>query len=236
MQRPAMRLTVGPHPPTVYWRRRAFVAAGLLVLVLLGWFAIRGGGSDKPAAVTSAPAAGTGQPAAPGPSGTQAAPRPTDLASPSFVPASPEPTTAAAPPRSPAPANVAPCTDDQITVTVTTTPSPGVLGGTFTFNIAIASKAADWCSRDLGAGAQEIRIMHDGALLFSSDVCNTSHATDVRAFAAGDAVRYTFTWSSYRANPHACDTTAAPAPVGRYQVIARIGTKESAPTEFTINR
>jgi hypothetical protein len=234
MQRPAMRLTVGPHAPAVYWRRRALVALGVLVLVLLGWFAIRGGDSGKPTAVTSAPAAGTGHPAAPGPS---AAPAPTDLASPSFVPATPDPSTAPATPRSAAPSNVSPCTDDQITVTVTTNPAPaGMLGGTFTFNIAIASKATDWCSRDLGAGAQEVRVLHDGALLFSSDDCNGSHATDVRAFAAGDAVRYTYTWSSYRATPHACDTSATPAPAGKYQVIARIGTKESLPTEFTINR
>ena len=30
-----MNLTVGPHPPAVYWRRRALVAGGLLLLILL---------------------------------------------------------------------------------------------------------------------------------------------------------------------------------------------------------
>ncbi|HTJ31835.1 MAG TPA: hypothetical protein VL738_01260 [Dactylosporangium sp.] len=232
MQRPAMRLTVGPHAPSVYWRRRALVAAAVLVLVVLGWYAF-GGGDSKPAAVTSAPASAAGGTSAPP---TSAAPAPSDLASPSFVPATPDPSAAATPPRSPAPANVAPCTDDQITVTVATNPSPGVFGGTFTFNIAIASKATDWCSRDLGSAAQEIRILHDGALVFSSDDCNSGNKNDVRAFATGDAVRYSYTWSSYRATPHACDPAAAPAAPGTYQVVARVGTKTSAPSDFVIKR
>jgi hypothetical protein len=233
MQRPAMRLTVGPHPPAVYWRRRALVAAGVAVLVLLGWYALNGSGGSKPAAVGSAPAATGGPPTG---VASGAASGPGDLASPSFVPAPPDTTTSPSAARSAPPPSVAPCTDEQIAVTVAASPSPGVVGGTFTFTIAIASRTEGWCARDLGPGAQEIRILRDGALLFSSDSCNSDRRSDVRAFAAGDAVRYRYSWSSYRTTPHDCTQATTPAPAGTYQVVARIGTKVSAPAAFTINR
>ncbi|MER7007548.1 hypothetical protein ABT297_31515 [Dactylosporangium sp. NPDC000555] len=224
-----MRLTVGPHRPSVYWRRRALVAIGLAVLVLLGWLAVRGSGGSKPAAVSSTPAAASGQPA-------PVTSAPGDLASPSFVQATPDPSTTPSMVHSPPPSNVAPCGDDQIAVTVTTSPSPGVVGGTFTFSVAIVSTAGDWCSRDLGSGAQEVRVLRDGALMYSSDDCSSGRTSDVRAFAAGDAVRYRYTWSSYRITPHNCTLAKTPAQPGTYQVVARVGTKVSAPVDFIINR
>ncbi|GAA2326220.1 hypothetical protein [Dactylosporangium salmoneum] len=236
MQRPAPRLTVGPLPPSVYWRRRAIVLVGVVVAVVLVWLAVGGGSPSSPTAVSSEPASRTTS--TPGPTTaapTVGTPTPGDLTSPSFVPATPEQTGPAATPRSPAPANVAPCTDDQITVTVAASPSPGLLGGTFTFSIAIVSKATDWCSRDLGAGAQEIRVLREGSLVFTSDECGSARTSDVRAFAVGDAVTYRYSWSSYRATPR-CALASSPAPPGKYQVVARIGTKVSAPVDFTINR
>lgn len=111
-----------------------------------------------------------------------------------------------------------------------------MLGGTFTFSVTIASHAGGWCARDLGPGAQEVRVLHDGALVFSSDDCGSARTSDVRAFAAGDAVVYRFAWSSYRDTPHRCGPAATPAPPGTYQVLARVGTKSSEPTSFDINR
>ncbi|WP_433064405.1 hypothetical protein [Dactylosporangium sp. CS-033363] len=231
MQRPANGWTVGPLPPSVYWRRRAMVAVAVVGVLLIVWIFVRGGDDGaKPSAVSSNPASAAPQSsAAAGSTGEPSAP-------PQIVPATPDTTSAPAVERSAPPANVAPCTDDQIAVTVTTTPSPGVVGGTFTFNISIASKSSDWCSRDLGPGAQEVQVLHDGNLLFSSDDCDTKKTTDVRAFAAGDAVRYRFVWSSYRTTPHTCAPAAAPAAAGTYQVMARVGTKTSGPVDFTINR
>ncbi|MEV8514631.1 hypothetical protein [Dactylosporangium sp. NPDC051484] len=224
-------MTVGPHPPSVYWRRRALVAVGAAILVLLGWLAVRGSGGT-PAAVSSAPTAPT---SGTGASGTSA---PGDLPSPSFVQATTDTSTTPTAVHGPPPSNVTPCGDDQIAVTVAASPSPGVVGGTFTFSVAIVSKADDWCSRDLGSGAQEIQVLHNGALLYSSDDCRTGtgHTSDVRAFAAGDAVRYRYPWSSYRITPHECALAKTPAPPGTYQVVARVGTKISAPVDFTINR
>ncbi|MFG2041797.1 hypothetical protein [Dactylosporangium sp. NPDC048998] len=236
MQRPAKRLTVGPHPPSVYWRRRALVAVGLAAVVLLGWLAVRGSGGSTPAAVSTAPAAGTGQQPTSATSATSVTAAPGDLASPSFVQATPDTSSAPAVDRSPPPRDVAPCTDDQIAVTASASPSPGVYGGTFTFFIAIVSKADGWCSRDLGPGAQEIQVLKDGVLIFTSDYCGRARTSDVRAFAAGDAVRYGYKWSSYRTTPHDCAFAKTPAPPGTYQVVARVGTKVSAPVDFVINR
>jgi hypothetical protein len=209
------------------------VAVVVVGALLLTWIFLHGsGGGKKPSSATSAPASGVGTAptAAATPAGTG------EPSSPQIVPANPESSAPPATERSAPPANVPPCGDDQIALTVTASPSPGLVGGTFTFNINIASQATDWCSRDLGPGAQEIQILHDGALLFSSDDCDTKKTSDVRAFAAGDAVRYRFTWSSYRTTPHTCAPGATPAQAGTYQVVARVGTKVSGPTAFTINR
>ncbi|MEV6932614.1 hypothetical protein AB0M46_50115 [Dactylosporangium sp. NPDC051485] len=234
MQRPAPRLTVGPLPSSVYWRRRAIVLAVVVVAAVLVWLAVRGGSPSSPTSASSQSATMTSStPATTRAAPTEATPTPGEFTSPSFTP---DQTGPSATPRSPAPANVAPCTDDQITVTVAASPSPGLVGGTFTFSIAIASKATDWCSRDLGAGAQEIRVLRDGELLYSSDECGGGKTSDVRSFAAGDAVMYRHAWSSYRATPHNCAPAANPAPPGKYQVVARIGTKLSAPVDFIINR
>nr|BFE58170.1 hypothetical protein GCM10020063_026960 [Dactylosporangium thailandense] len=213
------------------------VVVAVVGVLLIVWILVRGGGDSKPSAVSSGAAS-----ARPGPLGSSAAgggPA-TEPSAPQIVPASPDTgADTSAPPateRSAPPANVAPCTDEQIAVTVTASPSPGPVGGTFTFGINIASRAADWCSRDLGPGAQEIRVMQNGTLLFSSDDCDTKTTSDVRAFAAGDAVRYRFVWSSYRTTPHTCAPAQSPAPAGTYQVVARVGSKVSPATDFTINR
>ncbi|WP_433089310.1 hypothetical protein ACQP1P_23020 [Dactylosporangium sp. CA-052675] len=212
------------------------VVVAVVGVLLIVWILVRGGGDSKPSAVNSGAAS-----ARPGPLGSSAGGGPApEPSAPQIVPASPETgadtSAPAAPGRSAPPANVAPCGDDQIAVTVTVSPSPGVVGGTFTFGINVASKAADWCSRDLGPGAQEIRVLQNGTLLFSSDDCDTKKTSDVRAFAAGDAVRYRFVWSSYRATPHTCAPAQSPAPAGTYQVVARVGSKVSPATDFTINR
>ena len=208
------------------------VAVAVVGVLLIVWILVRGGGGDaKPAAVKSGAASG-----APAPGGGAAATPGAESSAPQIVPASPDSSSPPPVERSAPPANVAPCTDDQIAVTVTASPSPGVVGGTFTFNINVASKATEWCSRDLGPGAQEIRVLHDGAVLFSSDDCDAKKSSDVRSFAAGDAVRYRFVWSSFRATPHTCAAAANPAPAGTYQVVARVGSKVSGPTDFTINR
>ncbi|MFI5908039.1 hypothetical protein [Dactylosporangium sp. NPDC051541] len=243
MQRPANRWTVGPLPSSVYWRRRAMVGVVIVGVLLLVWILTRGGGGGTPPTATSAPASGQGGgqtvgATTTGPGGGAGAPGPsTDpSAPPQIIPASPDASGQPAAQHSAPPANIAACTDDQIAVTVTVLPSPGPLGGTFTFNISIASKAADWCSRDLGGGAQEIQILRAGTLLFSSDDCNTKKDTDVRAFAAGDAVTYRIQWNSYRATPHVCAVGTTPAPEGTYQVVARVGSKLSPATDFAIKR
>jgi hypothetical protein len=214
----------------VYWRRRAIVVAGLAVAAVLGWLAVHGLAAPSQSERRTSP---TGLAAAPG-TRTASATAPVVRSSPGFVPESAEPTATAS--RVVPPASVRPCADDDLTLTATAAPSPGVFGGTFTFTVTIGNVSGVWCSRDLGPGAQELRVLHDGALVFSSDDCGTTRSGDLRAFAAGDAVRYRFEWSSYRATPHDCTPAAEPARAGTYQVLARLGTKTSIPTSFDIVR
>jgi hypothetical protein len=209
------------------------VFAVLAALVLTGWLVLRDGGAPPRSGPGAAPAgqatAGAARPAGTAP-GT-----PSAGSSGGFVLASDSPT-ATATTGEPRPATVAPCADDQLAVSVAATPARPVLGGTVTFVVTIVNTSGGWCGRDLGSGAQELRVLHDGALLFSSDACGTSHTSDVRAFAAGDAVRYKFAWSSYRTIAKDCAAAAAPAQPGTYQAVARVGSKVSPAAAFEIVR
>ena len=63
-------------------------------------------------------------------------------------------------------------------------------------------------------------------------------ASDVRAFGPNIESRFWRSWNTYRVAPHECDppADAAPAEVGTYQVVARLGTKLSEPMSFEIQK
>src|SRR3954452_12972344 len=99
-----MRLTVGPLPAAVYWRRRAVVLVGLAVLVLIASYACGGPTTSN--------------------AGAQRTPTPTPTAS-HFATATPithtpPPQTTTPPPTAfslPTGSAVIPCTDDELELT-----------------------------------------------------------------------------------------------------------------------
>lgn len=221
-----MRLTVGPLPAAVYWRRRAVVLVGLAGVVLVTFYAC-GGASGS----TANPDVG----ASPRSAGGSAAPSPaTTLLRPSLP-------TAPATPGSGGPAIDGPvtaCTDADLQLTASARPGEVRQRAAVDLTIKIKNVATRTCSRDVGADVQELRVVQGATIIWSSDDCNPNRGHDVAVLPPGKEVTFTITWTGRvsRAGTDSgrlCDTDKVPLP-GSYQVIARLDQILSEPEPLTI--
>ncbi|WP_435205391.1 hypothetical protein [Micromonospora sp. bgisy143] len=249
-----MRLTVGPLPPAVYWRRRAVVfGAGLLFLIVLLYSCTgsnRSGGQPR-AGATSTPTS-TASPGAVGPvltpqSGAPAAsgsaePNATESGGPDATgtnDANPgSGTTTDDPPPGSAAGSVddGTCTDAEISVTSVARPTSVQRGAVVDLQLKIKNTSDRTCSRNVGADLQEIFVKAGAEKVWSSDTCGKVQGSDVQSFTPGFERSYTVGWNGR--DTSRCDgagLAAGPfAPAGTYQVFARVGTKYSAPAKITI--
>jgi hypothetical protein len=219
-----MRLTVGPLPANIYWRRRAVVLVGLAMIVLVISYAC--GGPDPNAdAAAGASSSGSASPT-------------TTLLRPE-VPAT---TTSAAPSPSaftlPVPAATGPCTDAELEVVATAAAPEVQRGQPLAVTITIKNISTRECSRDIGADKQELRLNDPATkrIVWSSDDCNPNHGTDDRAFAPGQEETFTLTWLGQSSRggdgTEVCD---APAPTANtYELVARLDQKYSTPFALRI--
>ncbi|WBB66069.1 hypothetical protein [Micromonospora sp. WMMD812] len=234
-----MRLTVGPLPPAVYWRRRAVVlGAGLLFLIVL-LYSCTGSGNGG-----DAPRAGSTSSATPGPTGSVLTPQtgtppPEGADGPEGEKPSSSPSTS---PTSEAPAAPAggtvddgTCTDAEITVTPVALPSSAQRGAAVDLQLKIKNKSDRTCSRDVGADLQELFIKAGAEKVWSSDTCGTGKGNDVQSFTPGFERSYQVGWNGRDASRCANGVANGPQPpAGAYQVFARVGTKLSEPVKLTI--
>src|SRR5512138_869732 len=138
-----MRLTVGPLPAAVYWRRRAVVLVGLAMIVLVISYAC--GGPSSGAGPTTQPSG-------------SASPTPTPTTT-LLRPEVPRPS--AAPPSAftlPVPALTGPCTDAEMEVTATAGAPEVPRGQPLAVTIKIKNISTRTCTRDIGADVQELRL------------------------------------------------------------------------------
>ncbi|MFI9642820.1 hypothetical protein ACIG87_22625 [Micromonospora sp. NPDC051925] len=241
-----MRLTVGPLPSAVYWRRRAVVlGAGLLFLIVLLYSCTRSGGtSTTPGAgsSSSAPAAGVVSPtvASPAPgsaSPSGAADAPDSSAGPSTDPGTSSAPSAdpPAPPVNPARVDDGTCTDTEITVTPVALPAEVRRGAPVDLSLKIKNRSQRTCSRDVGADLQELFIKSGAEKVWSSDTCGTGKGSDVQSFTPGFERSYQLTWNGMDASRCSQGVASGPnPPAGNYQVFARVGTKLSDPVKLVV--
>jgi hypothetical protein len=230
-----MRLTVGPLPPAVYWRRRAIVLGITVVLIFLVVQMCSGGdgGSNAGGVPTSATQG-------PGPTPTVTVLRPKTGApptsagppKPSVVPTSAAPTASASVGTRPASGA---CTDAEMSVV----PVPGrptaQRGQTIAIKLRIKNISQRTCSRDVGADLQELYIKRGAAKVWSSDTCAQAKGSDVQPFTPGFEREYEVSWNGR--DTTRCNNNEAGGPVpaaGDYQVFGRLGTKISAPVKLTL--
>ncbi|QDY10921.1 hypothetical protein FJK98_30370 [Micromonospora sp. HM134] len=241
-----MRLTVGPLPSAVYWRRRAVVlGAGLLLLVVLLYSCARSGDTGTTpgaGASSSAPAPGATTPTAASPPAGSASPSGgSDAAGPpagptadpgaSNVPAADPP----APPTNQARVDDGTCTDSEIVVTPVALPAEVGSGAPVDLSLKIRNKSQRTCNRDVGADAQELFIKSGAEKVWSSDTCGTGRGSDVQTFTPGFERSYQLTWNGMDASRCKQGVAAGPnPPAGNYQVFARVGTKLSEPVKLVV--
>jgi hypothetical protein len=236
-----MNFTVGPLPPAVYWRRRAIVAVGLLLVVLLIVYACSGPSTSS---ASLAPSPTPTQALSPSLDGlASAAGAPAISASPSlFISPLTSPTPSAHPSPSPRPTQtgIPTCSDAQIEVTPVISSTSGsttrlVHGGTFDLKLKVRNVSKVTCRRDVGGAPEELRIMSGKTKIWSSDDCVRAQgkAHDVRTFRPGIGVYAEVAWSSYKITTHTCTKSPTPAKIGTYQLIGRVGAKK-ATTPFKI--
>lgn len=215
-----MRLTVGPLPPAVYWRRRATVFGLLLFIVfaLLYSCADSGDAADR-----------RGQGGSPTPSASSDPVLPTG--SPDVTAVSPSADTVPTATASGQPTG--PCTDAEISVVPATHNNKTQLtrGESITLYLRIKNVGTRTCSRDIGADQQELRIAQGAQMFWSSDHCGGAKGSLMRSLRPGDQVEGTVVWNGRQSTD--CQAKPVP-PAGTYQLYGRVGTKTSAPVVLTI--
>ncbi|MFD2766644.1 hypothetical protein [Micromonospora eburnea] len=243
-----MRLTVGPLPPAVYWRRRAVVlGAGLLFLIVL-LYSCTGPKRKPTGAIGADPTATASAAATPKPTATVLTPK---SGSPSPTPGDsgggadggsdggqggPAGGDTGTDDASGAPvADDGTCTDSEIRATPVALPATAQRGTVVTLRFKIKNVSDRTCSRDVGSGAQELYIKAGAETVWSSDTCGTARESDVQSFTPNFERSYQLGWNGRYSNRCANGLAAGDfVPAGNYQVFARLGTKISDPVKLTI--
>ncbi|WP_019869871.1 hypothetical protein [Salinispora oceanensis] len=236
-----MRLTVGPLPPAVYWRRRA-VVLGAVFLFLVVVFYSSFGSSEEPA---NKNASGQEQPS--GDSGTDSdPPKSTEQPDPpedsgdaggeeSPNSESSEGAEVDDPPPAPPVPDDGTCRDDEIRVTAVPQPGSVDQGGAVDLQLKIQNSSGRTCSRDVGADLQELFLKDGAAKIWSSDSCGVGEGSDVQSFTPDLERSYRVTWNGNDDTRCKGGVAVGPeAPPGTYQVFARVGTKLSEPVELKV--
>jgi hypothetical protein len=218
-----MRLTVGPLPAAVYWRRRAVVLVAVAMVVLVISYACGSSGGG--------PVAGAGT-------------RPTATATPTPTPTLLRPSTSTGKPVQsaytlpPAAGATGPCTDLEMRVTATAAAETVQRGQAVDVTIRIKNMSQRTCGRDIGADMQELRLLDGTTVIWSSDDCNANRGRNVQSFAPGRQVSYTLTWNGHRSRTGVGEKTCvagAPTPEPAvYQLVARLDQKLSQPFSLRV--
>jgi hypothetical protein len=241
-----MRLTVGPLPPAVYWRRRLAILGALLLVVVVFLYACSGGDGGKNGGKgggQNGTQSGS-QPARPGRTPSPS-PGPSGSAPPSALPplgslppegGEPVDQGAASPGAdgSLAPAGASGlCTDEEMVVTAVPQ-APSVARGAYVnFTLKIKNNSNRTCTRDVGADAQELFLLDASkAKMWSSDACDAQHGGDVRTFRPGIEAQFFVTWDG-KATSSGCAGRPLPA-AGRYQLVGRLSGKLSEPVPLEV--
>ncbi|MFG3598545.1 hypothetical protein [Micromonospora chersina] len=254
-----MRLTVGPLSPTVYWRRRAVVLGAVLLFVIVLLYSC-----SEPDRNTGGSAGGVSpsNTAAPGPTGSLLTPQSTSP-SPSAGDSGGGSGTGdgsgtnnngggtngggtgtnngggtgtndGGAPAAPV-ADDGTCADSEIRVTPVAVPATAQRGTVVTLRLKIKNISDRTCSRDVGADLQELYVKAGANRIWSSDTCGTGKGSDVQSFTPDFERSYELGWNGRLDNSCANGVANGQfAPIGTYQVFARVGTKLSEPVKLTI--
>lgn len=204
---------VGPEDPKVYWRRRVAVGAVVLVLIMgIGFLLLSGSGAG-----TASPQSAEASPAA---SPDSSAAQPDPDSSPTPQPAASSSGASDSSSQSPSAQRVQACSDESISVFVSTDAESYGADANPQVTLTIANTGSKECRRDIGAAANEVIIQSGGFHVWSSDDCNPGDGKDVQALPAGAQAQVTVAWDRKLSEPGCSSERRAAAP-GTYTVKGR---------------
>ena len=226
---------------------------GALLLVVIVLFVSCGGeddnkrgpggtGAQQPSTPTSASQTPEQEPSFSDatPNGGPALPDPDDLQSPANPAPGINPSGGVAPTGTGNNANVtAPtdgsCADQEITVTPVPAAASVKRGSPLVIQLKIKNISARVCTRDLGAGAQELYLDQGARKYWSSDTCSADRSSDSLQLQPGVERVFAVRWNGRQSSKCEAGVAAGPAPPpGQYEIRGRLGTKISNPVALTI--
>lgn len=219
-----MRLTVGPLPAAIYWRRRLLVLGVLALIAIVLTYALAGGaepGPDDPLGSATTDPSGMSE-TSPATASETSSPTPTAY----VVPVN---TATGGVPTGPATA-AGRCTDSEIELTAQRrAPLPSETHR-LTLILKIKNVSSRYCVRDIGSAPQELRLRAGEVVVWSSDDCSTqSPYHQDWTFPPGSERTFEIKWDGYRTRDvtgvpsTACEKTPANrVGVGSYQLVARL--------------
>lgn len=228
-----MRLTVGPLPPAIYWRRRAVVLGALLLFLIVAVYSCSGPGqSDAAQQPTSSP---TPSAASRGPDPTATVLTPQTGAPPTTEATEVPSATAPAETEQTTAVGSGACTDAEMKVTPVPSQTSVQRGVTITIRLKIKNIGNRTCSRDVGADLQEVFVKQGAQKIWSSDTCGTAKGSDPESFTPNFEREYQVAWNGKDATKCANGVANGPVPpAGDYQLLGRLGTKLSETVKLTL--
>lgn len=204
---------VGPEGPKVYWLRRALLLGAVISTFILIYNLL-----SSPAQPTAASSTYTPIPTQTSEVTNQ------NSASPQTSPSvtATESVTA-----------ISNCTDDQISVSVSIDPQNPKVNQSLKLTMSVTNTSSTTCQRDVGSGVDEITIISGPALIWSTDHCNPSTATDLRTLEPNQKVSVTATWNGTQTSKGCVKHNQATA--GTYWAHARNASKNSDGVRFVIS-
>jgi hypothetical protein len=226
-----MRLTVGPLPAAVYWRRRAVVLGAVLLVVLAVSYTCSGpkaGSQPPPKSSPSAKASAKPSPTL----------QPAELISPTA--STPATVTSPYPPIVDSSVDPRACTDAELRIIAKPVSTTVTRGQDVVIYLYIKNISNRTCTRDIGPDLQELRVVEGADKIWSSDDCGTARGSSPRSFVPNFEVSFNVDWngkmSTTCTGSGASRAPSGPVPdAGRYQVLGRVGTAQSKPFTLTIS-
>ena len=127
------------------------------------------------------------------------------------------------------------CADNEFLVAASVPTTTLKRGNSLQITLTVKNTGNRTCSRDVGAGAQELYLEVGAKKYWSSDTCSKDNNTDVRQFAPGNTRAYQVTWNGRQSSSCTGTTPSGPAPPpGQFELRARLGTLVSQPVLLTI--
>jgi hypothetical protein len=127
------------------------------------------------------------------------------------------------------------CSDQEFSVVASAASPTLKRGAALELALTVKNIGTRSCTRDVGAGPQELYLVQGSRTYWSSDVCSPNKTSDVRLFNPGNQRNYKVTWNGRQSSTCTNSQPAGPVPpAGQFELRARLGTLVSQPIPLTI--